>query len=138
MLARKLAEIVTGPGPAVESGRQRATYIFDADALPRLAKMEGDAWQRVQEANPESPYGFYAWARAWEARQALIQTNPDYGDEPVASFLEGGDGAIYGAGGWRRYAVAMDGEIVLMRWSATEEACARAEALGLRVSGGTV
>lgn len=111
-----------------------AAYVFDPDALFRLAELEGDEWLRTQEADPESPYGIHAWKRAWETRQALIQTNPEYSDEPVSSFVEGGDGAIYGAGGWRRYVVAPDGELVLLGWSATPDACSRAEATGFRVA----
>lgn len=124
------------PNAGSDRHTPRGVFIQAADALDKLTAMEGQNWRREQDARPESPYGFHAWKRAWDAKQRVVADDPTYSDEPVASFLEsGGDGAMYGAGGWRRYAVALDGELVLMRWSATEEACARAGALGLRVSG---
>lgn len=126
------------PNAGSDRRPRRGVFIQDLGALDGLAEMEGVDWRREQDARPESPYGFHAWKQAWDAKQRAVAEDPAYADEPVASFLESsGDGAIYGAGGWRRYAVALDGELVLMRWSATEEACARAEAIGLRVSGAT-
>lgn len=122
------------PNAGSDRRSPRGVFIQAADALDKLTAMEGADWRREQDARPDSPYGFHAWKRGWDTRQRAVAEDPAYADEPVASFLEsGGDGAIYGAGGWRRYAVALDGELVLMRWSTTADACSRAEAIGFRV-----
>lgn len=102
-------------------------FIFDEGALERLGQIEGRDWVRAQEKNPISPFGFMAYLAAWQLRQESGYANDP--DVPVRDFLEllpggrSGDGAIYGEGGWSRYAVRHDGEIVLLDWSV--EASAR-------------
>lgn len=108
-------------------------YIFDADVLDRLAAVEGPAWRALQLQQTSSPYGFQAWLAAWRQKAALTETEPDYADEPVRSFVDGGDGALYGAGGYTRYTVSVSGELVLLRWSATDTQLQKAEAAGFSI-----
>ena len=106
-------------------------YIFDETALAVLGELEGKPWLELQSRNDTSPYCFPAWRKAWDEK---VRAGEEYRDEPVASFLEGsGDGAIYGEGGYARFVVQADGELVLLRWSATESKVRKAERLGLRI-----
>lgn len=108
-----------------------SVYIFQADALSRLAAVEGEAWLKQQGHQSRSPYGFHAWHTAWLAKTAA---GPDYADSPVRDFLDGsGDGAIYGDSGYDRYVILPDGEVVLLAWSARHEKRLLATAQGIRV-----
>lgn len=110
-------------------------FIYDADALDRLTAVEGEDWRKLQAQNPASPYGFHAWKLAWAERQRVVGENPEYADEPVSTFLaEGGDGVIYGDGGWDRYVVRPTGELVLLAWSARASNKVKAEQAGFSVS----
>ena len=116
-------------------------YIFDNNAFEALCQVEGESWRKQQtasisgaEAKAPSPFGFFAWKAAWDEKSRLLEQHPEYEDEPVGSFLvTSGDGAIYGDGGWDRYAVRADGEIVLLKWSATAAKQEKATSLGIRV-----
>lgn len=109
-------------------------FIYDPDALDRLTDVEGEAWRKLQDRHPTSPYCFHAWKQAWDEKQRMVAENPEYADEPVSSFLaESGDGAIYGNGGWDRYAVRLNGELVLMTWSATSSNREKAARAGFTV-----
>lgn len=106
-------------------------YIYQQDALQRLAVVEGAHWLREQELRRDSPYGFYAWLQAWQAK---VAAGPDYVEEPVRSFLErDGDGAIYGEGGYSRYTVRSDGEVLLSSATTREAKRQAAVAQGIRV-----
>ena len=108
-------------------------YIFEDSILDLLTRLEGEAWRRQQQTCGTNPHGFYAWRHAWDQKMQEVAKDPTWADEPVSSFLEGGDGAIYGEGGWHRYAVRADGEIVLLGWSAREPNQAKARELGFSV-----
>ena len=93
-------------------------YIFDPDALDRMAELEGQEWKKHQVSNPSCPFGFFAYLEAWRFREQTL----GFEDEPVCwlvdpeylPFLKGrGDGAIYGNGGYTRYHVASNGQIYL-------------------------
>lgn len=110
-------------------------HIFDDNAFELLCQVEGESWRRQQWANSQSPYGFFAWLTAWNEKARMLTAHPEYSDEPVGSFLDTpGDGAIYGDGGWARYAVRPDGEVVLLKWSATPAKQGIATEYGVRVS----
>lgn len=94
-------------------------YIHQQDALQRMAAVEGSRWLQYQETHRRSAYGFYAWLDAWHAKQG---SGSEYLDEPVREFLEApGDGTIYGEGGYARYAVRTDGELVLLGSTTRDE-----------------
>lgn len=121
-------------GQVIDKSTAIMVFIYDSDALDRLTAVEGEPWRKLQDRSPASPYCFHAWKLAWDERQRMAQTNPEYDDEPVSSFVEGGDGAIYGSGGWNRYTVTVAGELVLRAWSSTEANRAKAERAGFRVA----
>lgn len=102
--------------------------ILAAEAPNGLAAIEGARWWSLQETDRASPYGFFAWLDA--AQQAARAGD---GAEP-RDFVEGGDGTIYGDGGWRRYTVRAGGELVLLSWSATAEGREKVASFGIRVA----
>lgn len=105
--------------------------IFDPEIAPALAAVEGEAWWEEQRANRSSPYGFFAWLAAWNQ---YTQAGGEKEGHRPGDFIDGGDGAIYGNGGWNRYVVRPDGEIVLLQWSSGSEARRLAVAHGIRVA----
>lgn len=106
-------------------------YIHQADALQRMGAVEGPQWEQAQGKNLDSPYGFHAWLTAWNTKQAM---GPDYAEDPVREFLSSpGDGVIYGDGGYARYAVRPDGELVLLGSTTRPERQRAARDQGFRV-----
>ncbi|MNR71695.1 hypothetical protein D3C71_23280 [compost metagenome] len=101
--------------------------IDDANCLALLAQMEGPAWVRLQQARPERPYSFLYLLAAWTASQEA--QHRAVGAE-ARDFLEHGEPVIYGEGGYHRYVLRTDGELVFSRSHAREVNVARAQALG--------
>jgi hypothetical protein len=93
--------------------------IFEPNALGKMAEVEGPSWLSEQERRRSSPYGFYAQLDAWHAKLAYQRSHPDeeVGEVPLKDFAPGALDVIYGSGGYSRYAVTADGEIVLLGWS---------------------
>lgn len=116
-----------------------SVYINQPDAINILEALEGPRWRRLQDPDRLSPFGFYAYLETWEWRNA----NPSWLGESVAGCMEEaigqqGDGAIYGEGGYARYCVMGDGELVLLGWSVKyrPEKVELAKSLGVSVTGG--
>jgi len=107
-------------------------FIDAPDALDRLAQVEGESWKREQLAKPDNPFGFQTYLRAFRELSKSGVTV----DEQVGCFVEGGDHAIYGNGGYSRYIVLADGEVVLLAWSldGRVEKRNRVQSAGIRIS----
>jgi len=105
-------------------------HITQPDAIELLAKLEGERWKRTQIECAASPYGFYFWLRAWNAK-----TSAGLADEPVplCQFAERATKApiLYGEEGYHRFFVTAAGEVTLLRESALPDDLARAAALGI-------
>lgn len=71
--------------------------ITDADALAKMAKIEGEEWKSLQMATEENRYSFLGVLTYFKTRKKWGK------DFPV--------GTIYGNGGWNRWHVYGDGEI---------------------------
>jgi hypothetical protein len=109
-------------------------HIDDPDALSKLAQLEGDRWladDRRTWTLYRSATTAHAFLHAWnvghapEVPEADRQYWREISDLPLS--------CIYGDGGYARFPVADDGEIVLDAGSTRPEKIARAEALGFRV-----
>lgn len=112
---------------------------IDSDAaFAAMAFVEGEAWANLQTRHRNSPHGFFAFQTAWFAKQAYQAAHPhlDLAEHPLRDFSEGELDVIYGAGGYSRYSVLPDGEIVLLGWSVQSLPARRdkAEQVGIRVS----
>jgi hypothetical protein len=110
-----------------------SVHITDPDALDKMAELEGQRWLKTQQQNPESHYSFPAYLNAWKE----IEAEGIQGEDVSWAFrelLHGGDGAIYGDGGYSRYTVTNHGEIVLQGWSTHADKIAKAKQLGFSVT----
>lgn len=109
-------------------------FIQQPDALDLLTKVEGPAWREKQERFGSC--SFKAFHDEWLQAQSYL-TEEDKASEWYRTdslTTPGGDGAIYGEGGWNRYIVKYTGEIVFLRRQAWgPEAIQRAEEAGFRV-----
>lgn len=106
-----------------------AVYIQHEDALQKLIAVEGSQWGALQEAKPESGYGFYAWREAFHRK---FEEEGATSDSRIADYMMvSNDGAIYGEGGVSRYRVLSNGEIILITSSATTGCKARAKEQGI-------
>ncbi len=115
-------------------------FIYDTDALDKLAELEGQRWlqddqrmwQKYRSGNTAHAFQF-AW---WETHKPGVLGPQDL---PFWKDYFAGDmgielGIIYGDGGYARFAVRDDGEIVLEASSTRAEKVERAEQLGFRVA----
>ena len=107
-------------------------FIDAPDALERLASIEGETWKREQLAKRESPYGFHRYLNKFRELLDTWQTI----DLTVGQYMDVGDGAIYGNGGYSRFVVLADGEVVLLAWSieGQDEKRKRVQMAGVRIS----
>ena len=74
-----------------------------------MARIEGIYWKEHQNGDPHGMYSFDAFLQAWRVQQACFEE----GHEPISLDVQG-NGAIYGSGGWHRYGVRSDGEIIFL------------------------
>lgn len=108
--------------------------IYDADALNKMAIIEGERWRQKQENNKNDSYGFYAYLKAWKVieNEGMVGEASPY--EAISMDLvpgvKRGDGAIYGDGGYNRYYVGRDGTIKFDYNLAREEKSKLAQELG--------
>lgn len=99
-----------------------SVYIFDANALALMGQVEGAEWlERQQSAAESTGSNFISFKRAWDLAVELGETWSDNVDPKLVDVCQFSDGAIYGEGGYARYIVRSDGEIVLLRWSTRSE-----------------
>jgi hypothetical protein len=90
-------------------------YINQPDALDRMGIVEGERWKTHQCGDPEGPCSFNAFLRQWtELHEWARQEGMDDEELKAISITIDGNGAIYGEGGWHRYAVRGDGEIIFL------------------------
>lgn len=126
-----------------------AVFINQPDALSLMAQVEGGRWHQHQLSHPRSETGFLVWFSAFcwrlsqEGRDELERNGMDPNDLPLAEVIGAGfvpvdsstvQGVIYGAGGYNRYKVLGDGEIVFLSSFAVDgSARSRAASLGFSV-----
>lgn len=120
--------------------RRMAVFIFDDDALQRMAVVEGprcgEEWLRhMADGLLVGPCAFPTFKvvymrELWPYRERIIRDGN--GDEPV---LRGELSAtIYGWWGWNRYRLLCSGEIVFLKGFASGDDCVqRAREQGFRV-----
>lgn len=108
-----------------------SVYIYQPDAFDRLLVAEGP---RYLSEGPQSNsgYDFATYLEAWNRARSERLHWPDNVNPSYVGLPEG-DGAIYGTGGYSRYIVRQDGEIVLLGSTASSATQERALAVGFQV-----
>lgn len=91
-------------------------YIFEEDALDKMAELEGQPWKEQQEKELDSKCGFHffldIWEKEYRGNYDLIAEGVKFG----CFVSTHGDGnAIYGRSGFNRYAVRVDGKLFFLR-----------------------
>jgi hypothetical protein len=105
-------------------------FIYDEDAIVKIAMMEGERWRRQQLERKTSPYGFFYVKTAWDQ-----STLPEYAgtDLDWRELLEGAENVIYGEGGFHRYVAMENGELRFSRTHARSPNVQRAQELGFNL-----
>jgi hypothetical protein len=100
--------------------------VLDGAAGAALARVEGTAWALAQDAAVGDPWGFRAVRRAYRSLPAGSRLTP--------CDVMGEGGLIYGDPDFGRvYAVRTGGRLVLLAYTADEDACRLAISLGIDV-----
>ncbi len=112
-------------------GLPMAVYLGDRDLLTKLTAVEGERWLRADAegfAERGSSTTAHFFLAEWRKRAELTEEERPYWAEVLPSRT------IYGEGGYARYIVRGDGEVVLDGGSTRKERADLAERLGFRVS----
>jgi hypothetical protein len=111
-------------------GGNMPVFIYEKDALEKIAEVEGEKWIRHQKNFGDC--SFDAFLRTWNeqigGRKELIEKGGSM------AISVNGNGAIYGLGGWNRYIVMYSGEIKMLRDMAIQESIEKAEKCGFRIA----
>ncbi len=119
-----------------------SVFVYDPDVLEKMHSVEqlvaladADAWLERQRVDAEGPCTFLVYRNEWERTcRALVGSMlPHLLKKLTVHDPRYGDVAIYGAGGYHRYCVEGDGEVVFLGGFAMPETRARAEAVGFKV-----
>lgn len=110
--------------------------IMDVDAINVMALVEGDHWKQYQLEHPECISGFLRFKQAYE--EMIKKLSPDelkYRREIGYGVGIEGNSAIYGDGGFHRYFVRSDGNIVFSKSHSFGERITKARDAGFTISG---
>ena len=88
-----------------------SVFIFDHDALDKMALIEGERWKRLQLKGEMKEVSFVSFKKAWNE----FATNKKSKTPDMGITNEYGNGAIYGHDGWTRYTVRANGEILFIK-----------------------
>lgn len=96
--------------------------VYDRTVFSKLAAVEGDRWVREQ-------------MKLLQDATAADQPMPENSFVgALVTFAEAGNAVIYGDGGWNRYVIHHDGEIVFSKFHCPSDERARlATEVGFRV-----
>jgi hypothetical protein len=96
-------------------------FIFDPDAFEKMVKVEGEEYRGNKTKETFSDCSFDAFLEKWESEYKgnadIINFRPKFG------ISVNGIGAIYGLGGFNRYAVLNSGEITFIEAQSRTSAC---------------
>lgn len=119
-----------------------AVFIFEKDALNKMALIEGERWLRHQSDTNLATFAafkeaWYSWFQAAKANNAEILQESDMQhaclvDQGIVD--QHNNGAIYGDGGWTRYTVRLSGEILFIKdFSPSAEIAQKAKEAGFNL-----
>jgi hypothetical protein len=114
-----------------------SVFIYEKDAFKKFIEVEcGDDEQEknsfISQHNNFGCCSFSAFLKEWqEFHERNREENPEYFDKYIMCLSVDGNGAIYGNGGYDRYAVSNTGEMLFIeRLARNEEAKDRAKKAG--------
>ena len=107
-----------------------SVYIYQEDAKDRIAKVEGADWLIHQERFGHTRNGFDSVLEEWQKINVMMTADlasfaarkcmdPKDARDMESLKRETLSDTIYGAGGWNRYIVRYDGEIIFSRYHST-------------------
>lgn len=104
-------------------------FIYEKDALQKMAEVEGREWLEQQEEFGMCSFGAFLneWNKKFRDRPDLREEGKDLGMSVESN------GAIYGSWGFNRYLVYYSGEIVFLRCMSHDEEIKKAEKAGFRI-----
>lgn len=118
-----------------------AVFIFEKDALDKMALVEGERWTKHQSDTSLATFvafreAWYYWFESAKANAKVFQES----DMQHACLVDQGivdqhnNGAIYGDGGWTRYTVRLSGEILFIKdFSPSAEIAQKAKEAGFNL-----
>jgi len=107
-----------------------SVYIYEKNALKKMAQIEGERWMEQQDDDPKNPCSFYAFLNIWRDHFSQRQSLMEEGARLNCFISVEANGAIYGDSGYNRYAVRYDGMVFFLRDFATQEAIRKATRIG--------
>lgn len=113
-----------------------SVFIYQPDALELMGLVEGEEWLQQQKLKTACPYSFPIWLEAWNLKMAAGLDKDD--DSPLADFISDRfelsiSPVIYGKGGFHRYVVQPNGEILFSKFHSVERRIPAAIAAGFTV-----
>jgi hypothetical protein len=108
-----------------------AIFIFDTDAFEKMVAVESEDYRKFKSKKIFDVCSFDAFFEEWQKEYANNPRVRDY--RPEFGISVGGNGAIYGLGGWNRYVVLNSGEIALIIASSIPEYIHKAKDMGFRL-----
>ena len=88
-------------------------YIYEKNAFEKMVKVEGEEYVKNRGKGKEDIFSFSAFLEEWNEK---FKPNSNVvNSESREAIRVGGNAAIYGLGGWNRYFVYSDGEIVFSK-----------------------
>lgn len=117
-------------------------FMDQPDAFERICQVENEIDEKYAEHVEEDkwhPCSFFAFKKVWDQKKVALaefaSSNPSLAEQIKNTTIDvEGNGAIYGALGYNRYAVMCNGEICFIRDLAINPSfIAKAQAAGFRV-----
>jgi len=118
-----------------------AVFIFDNDALDKMALIEGERWKKHQ-LDKDYPC-FLTFKEIWyeffqsAKNRNIVSKEADMQQAyPVNQGItdKNNNGAIYGDGGWTRYTVRLSGEILFIKdFSPSADITQKAQVVGFNL-----
>jgi hypothetical protein len=112
-------------------------YIYDRDLIAAVRLVEGDDFDPKPNPDPNAlvPMSLMSYQAAWENLQRVRKFNTDaYQGEGLSGLLDRlpADTYFTGSGGWHRYAILPDGEVVFVKAFSTSHGEPLATRAGFR------
>lgn len=103
--------------------------IDDKDAFEKMICVEGEEYREYKTRDALGDCSFDAFLEAWKNISAWARN----AEPPICMTVGSSNNAIYGLGGWNRYAVMNNGSVQFMRDFSTPSDIAKAQECGFEI-----